>query len=143
MNVSNTDRNLWTAFIEEAVAERKYHAFAMRALDEGYPRVAEIFLEIGGSEALHALSHLRTAGESRSTWTSSSPLSTSCSPPARKCHGSLHRRGSPLTGGRQQPSRHQPRRFCWSHSRSKNGLRASLASARGSSARRTPSSPPW
>jgi len=67
MNVSNTDRNLWTAFIEEAVAERKYHAFAMRALDEGYPRVAEIFLEIGGSEALHALSHLRTAGEIKST----------------------------------------------------------------------------
>ena len=67
MNVSNTDRNLWTAFIEEAVAERKYHAFAMRALEEGYPRVAEIFLEIGGSEALHALSHLRTAGEIKST----------------------------------------------------------------------------
>jgi VIT1/CCC1 family predicted Fe2+/Mn2+ transporter len=39
----------------------------MRALEEGYPQVAELFLEIGGSEALHALNHLRTAGEIKST----------------------------------------------------------------------------
>lgn len=65
--VSRTDRNLWSAFLGEAKANRLYTAYAWKALEEGYPDVAEVFLQVAGSETAHALSHIRVAGEVRST----------------------------------------------------------------------------
>jgi VIT1/CCC1 family predicted Fe2+/Mn2+ transporter/rubrerythrin len=64
---SRTNRNLWMAFVEEAKANRVYLAYAMRALEEGHPEVAEVFFEVGGAETAHALGHLRVLGEVGST----------------------------------------------------------------------------
>jgi VIT1/CCC1 family predicted Fe2+/Mn2+ transporter len=47
--------------------EGTYTAYAMKALEEGHPEVAEIFLEAAGAETIHGLSHLRVLGEVRST----------------------------------------------------------------------------
>jgi len=35
----------------------------MKALEEGHPEVAEVFLEVAGAETVHALAHLRVLGE--------------------------------------------------------------------------------
>ncbi|MBI2885686.1 MAG: VIT1/CCC1 transporter family protein [Chloroflexi bacterium] len=67
MPVSKTDLNLWSAFIGEAKANRLYVAYAMKAMEEGLPEVAQIFMEVSGAETIHAVSHLRAAGEVRST----------------------------------------------------------------------------
>lgn len=65
---SRTNRNLWMAFLEEAKANRVYIAYAMKAMEEGHPDVAEVFLEVSGAETAHALGHLRALGEVGSTY---------------------------------------------------------------------------
>ena len=65
--LSRTDRNLWSAIVGEALAHLKYNAFAHKALEEGYPEVAQIFQEVAGAETIHGLNHLRVAGEVNST----------------------------------------------------------------------------
>jgi predicted membrane protein (TIGR00267 family) len=60
-------KNLWTAFLGEAKANRMYNAFAIKAMDEGHPEVAQLFWEVAGAETAHAISHLRSLGEVRST----------------------------------------------------------------------------
>jgi vacuolar iron transporter family protein len=60
-------KNLWTAFLGEAKANRMYNAFAIKAMEEGHPEVAQLFWEVAGAETAHAISHLRTLGEVRST----------------------------------------------------------------------------
>jgi len=65
---SRTNRNLWMAFVEEAKANRVYIAYAMRAIEEGHPEVAEVFWEVSGAETAHALGHLRVLGEVGSTY---------------------------------------------------------------------------
>lgn len=65
--LKKTDLNLWTAFIGEAKANRIYTAYAMKAMEEEHPEVAQIFLEVAGAETAHALSHLKVAGEVKST----------------------------------------------------------------------------
>lgn len=60
--VSRTDLNLWMAFMGEAKANRLYTAYALKALEEGKPEVAQVFLEAAGAETAHAISHLRTVG---------------------------------------------------------------------------------
>jgi predicted membrane protein (TIGR00267 family) len=65
--VDRTQRNLWTAFLGEAKANRLYTAFAMKALEEGHPEVAQVFLEAAAAETVHALSHLKALREVRST----------------------------------------------------------------------------
>ena len=65
--MDTTKRNLWTAFLGEAKANRIYTAFAMKAMDEGHPEVAQLFLEVAGAETVHAISHLKSLGELRST----------------------------------------------------------------------------
>ena len=65
---SRTNRNLWMAFVEEAKANRVYTAYAMKALEEGHPEVAEVFFEVSGAETAHALGHLRVLGEVGSTY---------------------------------------------------------------------------
>ncbi len=62
-STSRTNRNLWIAFMEEAKARSVYDAYAMRAMEEGNPEVAEVFYEIGGAETAHALRMLHVLGE--------------------------------------------------------------------------------
>jgi vacuolar iron transporter family protein len=65
--MDKTKKNLWTAFLGEAKANRVYNAFAIKAMDEGHPEVAQLFWEVAGAETAHAVSHLRSLGEVRST----------------------------------------------------------------------------
>lgn len=57
-----TERNLWSAIADEALANLRYHAFAMKAMEEGYPEVAQVFQEVSGAEVVHGISHMRVAG---------------------------------------------------------------------------------
>ena len=65
--MSRTERNLWSAITGEALAHLKYNAFAHKALEEGYPEVAQVFQEVAGAETIHGLNHLNVAGEVNST----------------------------------------------------------------------------
>lgn len=65
--LTKTDRNLWNAIVGEALAYLKYNAYAHKALEEGYPEVAQVFQEIAGAETIHGLNHLRVAGEIKTT----------------------------------------------------------------------------
>jgi rubrerythrin len=65
--MGTTIDNLMAAFAGESQANRKYLAFAKKADEEGYPQVARLFRAAAAAETVHALTHLRTAGEVRST----------------------------------------------------------------------------
>ena len=65
--LTKTDRNLWNAIVSEAMAQLKYNAFSYRALEEGYPEVAQVFQEVSGAENIHGINHLRVAGEVKSS----------------------------------------------------------------------------
>ena len=67
MPISRTERNLWSAFIDEAKITQMYYAFAEKAEEEGLPEVAKVFVEVAEAEKLHALSHLKVTGDVRST----------------------------------------------------------------------------
>jgi len=66
-NLTKTERNLWNAIVGEAMAYLKYNAYAHKALEEGYPEVAQIFQEVAGAETIHGMNHLRVAGDIGST----------------------------------------------------------------------------
>lgn len=57
-----TNENLQAAITGEARARLKYTAFAMQAMQEGHPEIAQLFLEAAGAETIHGISHLRVAG---------------------------------------------------------------------------------
>ncbi len=57
-----TEANLDAAFTGEARANRRYVAFAHQAMVDGYPEIAQLFLEAAGAETIHALNHLRVLG---------------------------------------------------------------------------------
>ena len=61
--LSNTDKNLWRAIVSEALANLKYNAYAIKAMEEGLPEVAQIFQEVSGAETIHGINHLRVSGE--------------------------------------------------------------------------------
>jgi len=61
--LTKTERNLWNAIVGEAMAYLKYNAYAHKALEEGYPEVAQVFQEVAGAETIHGMNHLRVAGE--------------------------------------------------------------------------------
>jgi VIT1/CCC1 family predicted Fe2+/Mn2+ transporter len=65
--VDRTQRNLWSAFLGEAKANRLYMAYALKALEEGHPEVAQAFMEAAGAETIHALSHLKAMDEVKSS----------------------------------------------------------------------------
>ncbi|HEU0022025.1 MAG TPA: VIT1/CCC1 transporter family protein [Dehalococcoidia bacterium] len=75
--LSRTDKNLWNAILGEAMAYLKYNAYAHRALEEGYPEVAQIFQEVAGAETIHGMNHLRVAGEIGSTAANLQQVTTS------------------------------------------------------------------
>ncbi|MBI3548850.1 MAG: VIT1/CCC1 transporter family protein [Elusimicrobia bacterium] len=62
-----TNRNLWSAFIGEAKANRLYIAYGIKAMEEGHPEVAQVFFEIAGAETVHAIGHLKAVGAMKST----------------------------------------------------------------------------
>ena len=65
--LTKTERNLWNAIVSEALAHLKYSAYAHKALEEGYPEVAQIFQEVAGAENIHGMNHLRVSGDIKSS----------------------------------------------------------------------------
>lgn len=65
--MSKTTKNLEKAIVGEAKARLEYTAFAMQAMEEGHPEIAQLFLEAAGAETIHGVSHLRVAGGVGST----------------------------------------------------------------------------
>ena len=67
INFMATIDNLRIAFAGESQANRKYVAFAMKAMEEGKPEIAQIFLEAAGAETAHAINHFKVLGGVKST----------------------------------------------------------------------------
>lgn len=65
--MTETEINLNKAIAGEAKARLEYTAFAMQAMQEGYPEIAQLFMEAAGAETIHGISHLRVAGGIGST----------------------------------------------------------------------------
>jgi rubrerythrin len=61
--MTKTETNLQQAITGEAKARLEYTAFAMQAMQEGHPEIAQLFLEAAGAEAIHGVSHMRAAGK--------------------------------------------------------------------------------
>lgn len=55
---AKTRVNLQVALAGEADANRRYTAYGIRALQEGYMEIAQLFFEAAGAESVHAYSHL-------------------------------------------------------------------------------------
>jgi len=67
INMTKTIENLKNAFAGESQANRRYLAFARKAEEEGFSQVAKLFRAAAEAETIHALNHLRIAGEVNST----------------------------------------------------------------------------
>jgi rubrerythrin len=65
--MTKTDENLKKAFAGESQANRKYIAFAAKAMEDGLPEFAQLFLEAAGAETSHALNHLKILGGVKNT----------------------------------------------------------------------------
>lgn len=65
--MNKTQKNLETAIAGEAKARLEYTAFAMQAMEERHPEIAQLFLEAAGAETIHGINHLRVAGGVAST----------------------------------------------------------------------------
>lgn len=63
----STKKNLKAAFAGESQANRKYLAFSQKAEEEGFSSISKLFKATAEAETIHALSHLKTAGEVKST----------------------------------------------------------------------------
>jgi len=65
--MEKTLENLKNAFAGESQANRRYLAFAQKADEEGFSQAAKLFRAAAEAETVHALNHLRTMGEVKST----------------------------------------------------------------------------
>ncbi len=65
--MDRTIKDLMDAFAGESQANRKYLAFAAKAEQEGYPRVAGLFRAAAEAETVHAHNHLRALKGVKST----------------------------------------------------------------------------
>jgi rubrerythrin len=65
--MNKTDGNLKSAFAGESQANRKYLAFAWKAQEEGFPQAAKLFRAAAEAETVHAMNHMNTLGEVKST----------------------------------------------------------------------------
>lgn len=65
--MSKSEENLREAFAGESQANRRYLAFAKQADKEGFRQVAKLFRAAAEAETVHALAHLRTLGQVKST----------------------------------------------------------------------------
>jgi rubrerythrin len=66
--MAKTDNNLEQAIAGEAKARLEHIAFAMQAMHEGYPQIAQLFMEAAGAETVHGINHLRAANRVGSTF---------------------------------------------------------------------------
>lgn len=66
--MTRTDSNLEKAITGEAKARLEYIAFAMQAMQEGYPQIAQLFMEAAGAETIHGVNHLHAAKRIGSTF---------------------------------------------------------------------------
>lgn len=66
--MTKTDSNLEKAITGEAKARLEYMAFAMQAMEEGYPQIAQLFMEAAGAETIHGISHMHAAKRIGSTF---------------------------------------------------------------------------
>ena len=57
--MTQTEKNLYEAFVGEAKAAMRLLGFAEKAGQEGYPQMAKLFRAIGAAERVHAIKHLR------------------------------------------------------------------------------------
>lgn len=62
-----TAENLKTAFAGESQANRKYLAYANKAVKDGCPQIARLFRAAAEAETIHALAHLQNMGAVGST----------------------------------------------------------------------------
>jgi rubrerythrin len=65
--MNKTQTNLETAIAGEAKARLEYTAYAMQAMEDHHPEIAQLFLEAAGAETIHGISHLHVAGGVAST----------------------------------------------------------------------------
>lgn len=65
--MGKTDEDLKSAFAGESQANRKYLAFAKKAVDEGKPQVGKLFRAAAAAETVHAHNHLRAMGGIKTT----------------------------------------------------------------------------
>jgi rubrerythrin len=61
--MSASNNNLKAAFAGESQANRRYLAFAKKAEEEGLLQIAALFRAAAEAETVHAMNHLRIAGE--------------------------------------------------------------------------------
>ncbi len=62
-----TTDNLKVAFAGESQANRRYLAFAKKAEEEGMKNVAKLFRAAADAETVHAINHIKTNGDIRTT----------------------------------------------------------------------------
>ncbi len=65
--MAKTNENLKSAFAGESQANRRYLAFAWQADQEGFTQAAKLFRAAAEAETIHAMNHLKTRGEIKST----------------------------------------------------------------------------
>lgn len=65
--MNKTQQDLRAAFAGESQANRKYLAFAEAAEREGKNNLAKLFRAVAEGETIHALKHLKTLGEVKSS----------------------------------------------------------------------------
>jgi rubrerythrin len=65
--MTETIKNLKTAFAGESQANRRYLAFAQRAADESKEGIYKLFMAVAEAETIHAFRHLSNLKEIKST----------------------------------------------------------------------------
>ena len=65
--MGDTKENLASAFAGESQANRRYLAFAKKAVEDGFPNLAKLFKAAAAAETIHAHNHLRVMGGVGST----------------------------------------------------------------------------
>jgi len=65
--MATTETNLKEAFAGESQANRKYTAFAKKAEQEGFVKVARLFRTAAEAETIHAMGHLNAMDAIKST----------------------------------------------------------------------------
>ena len=65
--MGDTKENLASAFAGESQANRRYLAFAKKAVEDGLPNLAKLFKAAATAETIHAHNHLRVMGGVGST----------------------------------------------------------------------------
>ena len=65
--MGDTKENLASAFAGESQANRRYLAFAKKAVEDGFPNLAKLFEAAAAAETVHAHNHLRVMGGVGST----------------------------------------------------------------------------